>query len=172
MDGLRTVCIALNGPVQAFGRTVWTIGRPVDSDAGTAIEAGYQSEIKQREVTGRQERPEGLDQRGIESAVVGSDQQQRGHESRGTDAAVQTDDQKGEGHESGRTNSDTGTCDQDEGSYQPLETDPAAPSDRPSSPPTEETYKSPYSLRGAFSNENATPRKKFISRWSLRYRKD
>ena len=161
----------VDSETSGFGFTV-NSQQAADSDAGTAIEAGYQSEIKQREVTARQERPEDLDQRGIESAVAGSDQEHMGHESRGRDAAVQTDGQKGEGHESGRTNSDTGTCDQDEGSYQPLETDPAAPSDRPSSPPTEETYMSPYSLRGAFSNESATPRKKFISRWSLRYRKD
>ena len=29
MNGLRTVYIASNEPVQAFERTVWTIGRPV-----------------------------------------------------------------------------------------------------------------------------------------------
>lgn len=161
----------VDSETNGFGFTVKS-QQAADSDAGTAIEAGYQSEIRQREVIGRQERPGGQDPRGTDSAVASSGQTHRGHESRGTDAAFQTNGQKGEGHESGKADSDTQSSDQDDRSHEPPEPDPAAPSDGQSSPQTEETYTSPYSLRGAFSNENATPKKKFISRWSLRYRKD
>ncbi|CAF9938609.1 MAG: hypothetical protein ALECFALPRED_007747 [Alectoria fallacina] len=161
----------VDSETNGFGLTVKR-QQAADADAGTANEAGFQSEIKQREVTDRQERTGSQDQRGTDSAVAGSGQEHRSHRSCGTDAAVQTNGQRGEGHESGKTNSDTESSDQDEGFYRPPKTDPAHPSDGQSSPQTEETYTSPYSLRGAFSNENATPRKKFISRWSLRYRKD
>lgn len=141
-----------------FGVTVKE-RQTADSEAGVAEESDDQSEVKPRETMGGQEGTDGQEHTGKQDQLE-------------SNSVRHQNVQNGGSNELGKTDSDAGSNDQNCESHQPSERNLAVPSDEQSSSQTGETYTSPYSLRGAFDFENTTPKKKFISPWSLKYRKE